>query len=160
GNYGVHLVGAAGTNPIRGNTIAGAYYGVSATGSIDVDQNTITGAIYGVYIGSDATGKVRNNSINNQVVPPSGPPEVNPRFGINVASADIAIYANNVSWNLTGIEAATDEIYGNNVHHNTVGIKGSGLIGGSSWAAGQPNDIHDNDTGVEAAGATTVLFNR
>src|SRR5262249_11262132 len=123
-------------------------------------QNTITGAIYGVYIGSDATGKVRNNSINNQVVPPSGPPEVNSGFGINVASADIAIYANNVSWNLTGIEAATDEIYGNNVHHNTVGIKGSGLIGGSSWAAGQPNDIHDNDTGVEAAGATTVLFNR
>ena len=63
--------------------------------------------------------------------------------------------------------AAPPTIYGNTIYDNLTGLQGSGTFGGTSWAAGQPNDIHNNTiyqpvgdaVGIQSSSGGIALMN-
>ena len=153
GTFGVLLSG--GTNAaIQGNTISGVTYPVydSSSTNLTAALNTLANGSYGVFLGGGTDGtQLHDNTLSTFTT-----------AGVYVASP-AAIYANQISASAIGIQSTTGApvtIYGNQVFGNTTGISGYATVGGSSWTAGQPNDIHDNSTGVNIYGSSTVTFNR
>ena len=75
----------------------------------------------------------------------------------------MTVFNNDISGNYVGIssDGGAAIVYGNTIDGNVTGLQGSGTFGGTSWAAEQPNDIHDNTTGIQSYqyGGTTVQFN-
>ncbi len=80
-----------------------------------------------------------------------------------VSNATAAIFGNTVSESLVGIDSSnynsSADVYGNTVFDNGTGIQGYGTFGGTNWSPGQPNDVHDNTTGIDPFSGTTVQFN-
>ena len=64
----------------------------------------------------------------------------------------VTIFGNDVSGNYVGISSngGAAVVYGNTIDGNVTGLQGSGTFGGTSWAAGQPNDVYDNTTGIQS----------
>ncbi|MFM8221846.1 MAG: right-handed parallel beta-helix repeat-containing protein, partial [Planctomycetaceae bacterium] len=57
-------------------------------------------------------------------------------------------------------ESSASIFSGNEVFLNATGLSGWGRFGGTSWDAGQPNDIHDNVTGLKPSFGQPVQYNR
>ncbi|MCK4873492.1 MAG: right-handed parallel beta-helix repeat-containing protein, partial [Phycisphaerales bacterium] len=146
GSYGVRLTGGGPNITVRDNDIAGATYGVYGVGAstltlgATVEGNTITGGTQGVYLTSYTTGcVVYDNAISGFA-----------SYGI-YASHEATIDANTVTGGDTGIfsQNAATTITGNTVSGAVTGIYNhAGVIGGTDWSAGQPNDIYGNSTGI------------
>ena len=149
-SYGIYLTSEASAT-VSGNTISGSGTAIYASGgSVVVNDNTLSSASYGVNFSTTA-GTISNNSIVTNLS--SG-------YGIYNNGA-ASIFNNTVSESYVGIDSyGAAALYGNTIDSNATGLYGSGTFGGTSWSAGQPNDINDNTTGVQLTGAATVYFNK
>jgi hypothetical protein len=140
-------------NVIRDNVITGTgTYGVwlPSGGTATISGNTISGRSTGVSVHGTANLTVEDNSISGSY------------YGLFVGSGTVTISGNEIADSTTGLLSYSSTVLarGNDIHHNTVGIEGYGTFGGADWSAGQPNDVHDNDTGIAAWYDATVRFNR
>ena len=114
----------------------------------------LSAADFGINFG-DTLGSISNNKIATN--------NLSGGYGIYVAAA-ATIFGNDVSANYVGISSDGGDatVYGNTIDGNGTGLQGSGTLGGTSWAAGQPNVVYDNTIGIQSYqyGETTVQFNR
>jgi hypothetical protein len=158
GSYGIYLPSVV-SGSISGNTISGRYAAISGYGgpgsNVLIDSNTLSGTGYGISLTSSA-GTISNNAVT------TGNTQSGNGIYINDA---VNVVGNTVSNNDVGIlsgwpNGSSATISGNTVFGNVTGIQGYGTIGGTSWATGQPNDLHNNGTGIQSSGGDTIRFNR
>ncbi len=163
GSYGIYLPSLVSAT-ISGNTISGCGTAIAASGgagsNVVVDGNTLSATNFGINLGDWLGGTMLGTISNNQITTDN----LSGGYGIYVSAATaITIFGNDVSGNYVGIssDGGAAVVYGNTIDGNVTGLQGSGTFGGASWAAGQPNDVYDNTTGIQSYpyGGTTVQFN-
>jgi parallel beta-helix repeat protein len=150
----VSLVGGD-RNEILNNVVSGAG-GFGLTSSDDTDSlmrgNVISGRNSGIHLGAGSVN-VDANIVSDAIT-----------AAIYLTnSGAFTITGNDLSKSARGLftyYATASAIAGNVIHDNTTGIEGYGTFGGTSWSAGQPNDIYGNVTGILAYPTATVRFNR
>lgn len=132
GGSGIYASGSSDT-VITGNTIKNINTGLNLSSGLSdtsITLNTITQSDYAIYL----TGSI-NSTVSKNTLSYNG----------------LGLYS-------SGNTSAT--VIGNTIDNNTTGIEGSGTFGGTSWSAGQFNDIYNNTTGVVLQSGSTVRFNR
>ncbi len=141
---------------IRGNHISGRNDGISVTAqSSTIDDNRVSAGTEAIRVDSTGTAVITGNTITASST------------GILIGNAATATISggNQIFGNVAGISSSTvqTQVFGNEIYNNTTGIEGLGTFGGTSWAADQVNDIHDNATGIgprSSAFNATIRFNR
>ena len=165
-------------NVVRGCVFPGTNTAVWIDDGSDnqVLDNDISGSgSYGVYLTSGAAATIRDNAIQNVtygIYQYSSPSIGNSTIvdniihhtltGIYVSGSTFTVNDNIVHHTTKGIESSSSgaTVFGNEIYASETGLLGYGILGGTDWSAGQPNDIHDNVTGIVARNSATVRFNR
>jgi parallel beta-helix repeat protein len=150
GSYGVYLPGFSSAS-VSGNTISGVSTAIGGYGgaTVQVTGNTLLAGNDGINLNSNA-GTISNNTVTTN--------NTSSGYGIYL-SGGVNVFGNTVTNNYVGIDGGGGQIYGNTISSNVTGLEGSGTLGGTSWAAGQPNNISNNSTGIAAGYGDAVQFN-
>jgi hypothetical protein len=150
-SYGVYLPGLTSAT-VSGNTISGVSTAIGGYGgtTVQVSGNSLTATSDGINLGSNA-GTISNNTITTN--------NTSSGYGLYLGGG-LSVFGNTVTNNYVGIDNGSGAVYGNTITGNITGLEGGGTLGGASWAAGQPNDISNNGTGIAPGNADAVQFNK